>query len=623
MVLEKINKPNDIKKINPSEYTTLAGEIRRFLIESVSKTGGHLASNLGVVELTMALHLAFDLPKDKIIWDVGHQSYTHKILSGRKSGFSRLRKFGGMSGFPKREESDYDAFDTGHSSTSISAGIGYATARDLERKTYKVVSVIGDGALTGGMAYEAMNNVSNVKGNFIIVLNDNEMSIAPNVGGISDVLTDIRTSDKYYDLKERVVKDLKNLPHGREIAKKIKRTKDKLRYRLLPGQIVESFGATYIGPIDGHDISKMIKAFHYASKVNGPVLVHVKTKKGKGYTPAEKNPSSFHGVSPFDINTGEKLKTATSPSYAAVFSDKICAMAKDNNKIVGITAAMPDGVGLKKFSKEYPDRYFDVGIAEGHAVTFAAGHAAGGIIPVFGVYSSFLQRGYDQMVHDVCLQNLKVVFAIDHAGLVGNDGETHQGIFDISFLSSIPNMTVIAPKNGKELEDAMEYAVHEATGPVALRYPSGPASKNFEEFGEPFKKGESEVIYREKDIALLAVGRMMDIAGIVRDNLKKEGLNVTLINARFVKPFDKKLIKNLSEDHSLLVTMEENVLTGGFGEHVCRYVEESEVDIKVLPIALPDAYIEHGSVKILFEESGIDPESVKNRVISEYNNLSK
>ena len=622
MILEKINNPNDIKRINPSEYATLAGEIRKFLIESVSKTGGHLASNLGAVELTMALHIVFDLPKDKIIWDVGHQSYTHKLLTGRKGGFSRLRKFGGMSGFPKREESDYDAFNTGHSSTSISAGVGYATARDIEGKTYKVVSVIGDGALTGGMAFEAFNNASGVKGNFIIVLNDNEMSIAPNVGGISDVLTDLRTSDKYYDLKERVVKDLKNLPHGSEIARKLKKTKDRLRKRLLPGQIIESFGVTYVGPIDGHDINKMIKAFHYASKINGPVVVHVLTKKGKGYTPAEKAPASFHGVSPFDIKTGEKLKKGTDPSYAAVFSEKICDMAKENSKIVGITAAMPDGVGLKKFSKGFPDRYFDVGIAEEHAVTFAAGLAAGGMIPVFGVYSSFLQRAYDQMVHDVCLQNLKVIFAIDHAGLVGSDGETHQGILDISYLTSIPGMTVFAPKNGKELEKALEYAVNEAKGPIALRYPSGTASKSFEEFDAPIKTGESETLFMEKDIALLAAGRMIEVAKPVRESLKEEGFDVTLINARFIKPFDKKLIKELSKDHKLLVTMEENILTGGFGEHVCRYVNESETDIKVLPVALPDSYIEQGSIKILFGESGIDPESVKKRIVSEYNNLS-
>ncbi len=621
MILEKINNPNDIKKIPPSEYATLAGEIRKFLIESVSKTGGHLASNLGVVELTMALHLAFNLPEDKIIWDVGHQSYTHKLLSGRKGGFNRLRKFGGMSGFPKREESEFDAFDTGHSSTSISAGLGYAAARDMEGKTYKVVSVIGDGALTGGMAYEAINNAPNIKGNFIIVLNDNNMSISQNVGGVSDVLTDLRTSDRYYDLKERVIKDLKNIPHGREITKRLKRTKDSLRKRLLPGQIMETFGVTYVGPVDGHDVNKLVRAFNYASKISGPVMVHVLTKKGKGYTPAEKSPSSFHGVAPFDIQTGEKLKTA-GPSYASVFSDKICEMAKSNNRIVGITAAMPDGVGLKRFSKEYPNRYYDVGIAEQHAVTFAAGLAAGGAIPIFGVYSSFLQRAYDQIVHDVCLQNLKVIFAIDHAGLVGSDGETHQGIFDISFLTSIPGMTVLAPKNGKELTEAIDYAVNKATGPIALRYPSGPASVKLEEFNSPIEKGEAEVIYKEKDIALFALGRMVDVAANTRERLKDEGFNVTLINARFAKPIDKKLIKSLAENHKLLVTLEENVLTGGLGEHVCRYVTESETDMKVLPIALPDDYVEHGSVKILFEESGIDPETVKKRIISEYNNVS-
>lgn len=621
MILDRISKPNDIKKIKPSEYPALASEIRRFLIENISKTGGHLASNLGVVELTIALHLVCNFPEDKIIWDVGHQSYTHKILTGRKSGFTRLRKFGGMSGFPKRSESDTDVFDTGHSSTSISAGLGFATARDIAGDDYKVISVIGDGALTGGMAFEALNNAARLKKNFMVILNDNEMSIAENVGAVSSVLNELRTSDKYNELKETLKTNLSHLPRGEKIAKRLKRTKHNLKMKLMPGQIIESLGITYFGPVDGHDIPRLVKTINTASKVNGPVFIHVKTKKGKGYAPAERKPDTYHGVSPFDIATGKALAEKKAISYAGVFSEKICSMAETNKRIVGITAAMPGGVGLTRFSKEYPNRYFDVGIAEAHATTFAAGLAAGGMIPVFGVYSSFLQRAFDQVLHDVCIQNLKVVFALDHAGLVGSDGETHQGIFDLSYLSAIPGMTILAPKNGKELEAAMEFAINKFDRPIALRYPSGKASNSLEEFNEPIVVGKSEMIYKEKDIALLAVGRMNEIAISVRNRMKEEGYNVTLVNARFVKPLDRGMIKELSKDHKLIVTMEENVLSGGFGEHVCEYVHTSDINVKILPIALPNDYIEHGNVNLLFSETGIETESVIKRVKSAYNNI--
>ena len=618
MILDKINKPNDIKKISPNEYPLLAAEIRRFLIEKISKTGGHLSSNLGVVELTMALHLSFNLPKDKIVWDVGHQSYTHKLLTGRKEGFDSLRTFGGMSGFPKRDESDFDAFDTGHSSTSVSAGLGIAMARDIKKEKFKVVSVIGDGALTGGMAYEAFNNASSLKGNFVIVLNDNEMSIAPNVGGISDILNDFRVSGRYNELKEKIERNLSRTPEGKNLARRIKRVKDNLKNRLLPGQIAESLGLNYFGPIDGHDIQKMIKTFKLAKQIKGPVVVHVKTKKGKGYDHAELYPDSYHGVSPFDIDTGASVSKSSGLSYAGVFSEKICELAAKNEKIVGITAAMPDGVGLKAFSAKYPDRYFDVGIAEAHATTFAAGLAVQGLIPVFAVYSSFLQRAYDQILHDVCIQNLKVIFAIDHAGLVGSDGETHQGIFDLSYLSSIPGMTVLAPKNGEELRKCLEYAVNKADGPIALRYPSGTASDILPGVCAPIKHGKAEVIFEEEDICLLAVGRMTETALAVREKLKAKGLSVSLVNVRFVKPFDHRLIKKLADSHNLFVTIEENVARGGFGESVAAFTNESLKGKSLLNIALPDQYVEHGNVGVLWKETGIDADSIYKKILKAY-----
>lgn len=621
MILEKINKPNDIKKLSPIEYNQLADEIRSFLIDKISKTGGHLASNLGVVELTMALHLAFNLPQDKLIWDVGHQSYTHKILTGRKNQFDQLRKFGGMSGFPKRNESHFDAFDTGHSSTSISAGLGLVKARDIKDEHYSVVSVIGDGALTGGMAYEALNNASSLKTNFIIVLNDNTMSIAKNVGGVPNMLSDIRSSDSYYDLKENVANTLYKLPGGSHVVDKLKKTKSNLKQMILPNQMFESMGISYLGPVNGHDIERLIKVFHVARRINGAVIVHVVTHKGHGYKPAERNPAKFHGIGPFDIATGKELDTSDKPTYSDVFSESICRIAKLDKNVVAVTAAMPDGTGLHKFSKWFPDRFFDVGIAEEHAVTFSAGMAAGGLKPVFAVYSSFLQRAYDQILHDVCIQHLHVVFAIDRAGLVGSDGETHQGIFDLSFLTSIPNMTVIAPKNGNELSAMLEFALLNFNSPIAIRYPRGAAFDGLEEFDEPIRFARSEMIYEESDIALLAVGNMVVTALEVRDKLKEKGYNVSVVNARFVKPIDKDMINRLADNHRLIVTMEENVLSGGFGESVCQYVNEADISVKVQNIALPDDYVEHGNVNILRKEQGVDSCSIVTKVLNCWANV--
>lgn len=617
MVLEKINQVGDIKQIPPEEYDTLAEEIRHFLVEKISRSGGHLASNLGVVELTMALHLCFDFPKDKVVWDVGHQSYTHKLLTGRKSGFDELRKYGGMSGFPKRKESDCDCFDTGHSSTSISAGIGLVAARDLQDGDEHVISVIGDGALTGGMAYEALNNASRLKRNFIIILNDNNMSIAENVGGMSEYLNGLRTNEAYTNFKTGVEQSLNRIPGGSHLANQLKKTKSGIKQLFIPGMLFENMGITYLGPVDGHDIGKLQDILNKAKKVKGAVLVHVLTRKGNGYVPAERHPARFHGAEPFDIETGLPLNKKKKANYQDVFSTCMVKLGQRNEKVVAITAAMPDGTGLKRFKNIYPDRFFDVGIAEGHAVTFAAGLAAGGMRPIFAVYSSFLQRAYDQVLHDVCIQNLPVVFAIDRAGLVGSDGETHQGIFDLSYLSSIPNMHIMAPKNKWELSDMLKYAV-EFDGPIALRYPRGEAYDGLKEYRRPIEYGKSEVIYEEEDIALLAVGNMVKIAEQVRKNLKEIGYSCTLVNARFVKPIDTEVLDMLSADHKLLVTMEENVRSGGYGEKVMDYVVEQELPVKLLNISLPDEYVEHGNVALLYEEVGIDAQTVTKRIIEKY-----
>lgn len=618
MVLEKINKPNDIKTLSPRELDILAEEIRDFLIEKISRTGGHLASNLGVVELTMAMHLVCNLPEDKIIWDVGHQSYTHKLLTGRREGFDQLRKYGGMSGFPKRKESDCDSFDTGHSSTSISAGLGYAQAREIMGGNNKVISVIGDGALTGGMAFEALNNASRLDSNFIIVLNDNNMSISENVGGLSKHLGNLRTAEAYRDLKTGVTNSLNKIPvYGERMVERIRKTKSGIKQLLIPGMLFENMGITYLGPVDGHNLPELVRVLREAAKVDGAVLVHVMTHKGHGYEPAERHPSRFHGTEPFDIETGLPLKKRTKANYQDIFSTVMRKMGDRDEKVVAITAAMADGTGLKRFRNMFPDRFFDVGIAEEHAVTFAAGLAAAGLKPVFAVYSSFLQRAYDQILHDVCIQDLPVVFAIDRAGLVGSDGETHQGIFDLSYLSSIPNMNIMAPKNKWELSDMMKFAIN-FEHPMAVRYPRGEAYDGLQEFRAPIVYGKSEVLYDEEEIALLAVGGMVKTAVEVRERLKEAGYHCTLVNARFVKPLDEALLNTLAKEHKLLVTMEENVLNGGFGEHVVQYLNQCNSRIKVINIAISDEYVEHGNVDILRKETGIDAESVEKRIIAEY-----
>ena len=610
MILEQIKGPQELKALPPGDLKTLAQEIREFLIEKISHTGGHLASNLGVVELTIALHTTFNLPEDKLIWDVGHQSYTHKILTGRMADFDELRQYGGLSGFPKRKESPYDSFDTGHSSTSISAGLGIALGRDLKGLDYKVVSVIGDGALTGGMAYEALNNAARMKRNFIIVLNDNKMSISENVGGMSRYLNGLRTGSGYNDLKKNVADALDRIPVvGSVMIDKIKRTKNSIKQLFIPGMLFENMGITYLGPVDGHNIPAMCKVFKEAQKLDHSVLVHVITKKGKGYRPAEKNPSRFHGVGPFDVGTGEPLSTQEHPSYTDVFSRKICQLGGQYPNLVAVTAAMPDGTGLTAFGKKYPFRFFDVGIAEAHAVTSAAGMAAAGLRPVVAVYSSFLQRGFDQVLHDVCIQNLPVLFAVDRAGLVGSDGETHQGIFDYSYLTCIPNMSVMAPKNLWELRAMLDFAM-EYNGPLAIRYPRGEAYRGLREFRQPIAYGKGEMLYEEKDIALLAVGSMVSTGEHVREKLKKEGYSCSLANGRFVKPVDTELVAHLAGNHGLIVTLEENVLQGGYGLAVTAYIHAHFPHIKVLNVALPDAYVEHGNVSILREGLGIDSDSI-------------
>lgn len=610
MILERIKGTREIKELPPQELKALAQEIRTFLIRSISRTGGHLASNLGVVELTIALYRTLNLPEDKVIWDVGHQSYTHKILSGRMAEFEELRQYGGLSGFPKRKESPYDSFDTGHSSTSISAGLGMAQGRDIQGQNYKVVSVIGDGALTGGMAYEALNNAARMKKNFIIVLNDNKMSISENVGGMSRYLNGLRTGSGYNDLKKNVADTLDRIPLvGSAMIDKIKRTKNSIKQLFIPGMLFENMGITYLGPVDGHDIQALCKVLREAQKLDHAVLVHVITKKGKGYRPAERNPSYFHGVGPFDVETGRSAAEGDYPSYTEVFSRKMCQMGERYPKLVAVTAAMPDGTGLTAFGKRFPDRFFDVGIAEAHAVTSAAGMAASGLKPVVAVYSSFLQRGYDQVLHDVCIQNLPVLFAVDRAGLVGSDGETHQGIFDYSFLTSIPNMSVMAPKNLWELRAMLEFGM-EYDRPLAIRYPRGQAYRGLKEFKQPIEYGKGEMLYEEADVALLAVGSMVSTGEHVREKLKSEGVSCSLANGRFVKPFDRELVDRLAEKHRLIVTMEENVLQGGYGLAVTAYIHEHFPQVKVLNIALPDAYVEHGNVSVLRKELKIDSDSI-------------
>lgn len=617
-MLEKIQKPNDIKKIPADQLPALAEEIREFIIESLSKTGGHLASNLGVVELTIAMHRVFDLPKDKLIWDVGHQSYTHKILTGRKDGFETLRREGGISGFPKRSESDCDVFDTGHSSTSISAGVGYVRARELKKENYSVVSIIGDGALTGGMAYEALNNAASLKSNFIIVLNDNEMSITENVGGMSSYLSGLRTASAYTDFKMDVTKALNRIPGiGPGMVDAMRKTKSSIKQIIIPGMLFEDMGLTYLGPVDGHNIPQLIKTFQEAKRFEGPILVHVLTQKGRGYEPAMRHPARFHGAGPFDVKTGLPVGKSN-PTYTDVFSTVMRKMGDRRKDVAAVTAAMMTGVGLKRFFNMFPDRCFDVGIAEEHAVTFAAALSLGGITPVVAIYSSFLQRAYDQIMHDVCMQNLPVVFAIDRAGLVGYDGETHHGIFDLSYLGSMPNMTILAPKNLWELSDMIKFAV-DYDGPIAVRYPRGEAYTGLKEFRAPICLGKSEVIHEGSRVALLAVGSMVKMAEEVQKQLKERmDMDAALVNARFVKPIDEELLRSFADTYELVVTLEENVKDGGFGERVLAFAEEEDLPFGVEIIALPDRFIPHGSVSYQMKQVGFTPEDICGRIEEYY-----
>ena len=612
MLLENITGAEDVRKLSLKEQKILAKEVRRFIIEKMSDNGGHLASNLGVVELTIALFHTLNLPKDKIVWDVGHQCYTHKILSGRRDDFALLRKFKGISGFPKREESPYDSFNTGHSSTSISAALGIAEGRDILGEDYTVLAVIGDGALTGGMAYEALNNASKMKKNFIIILNDNEMSIAKNVGGMSTYLNGIRSHKGYTRFKENLASGLGKIPLvGNHLVERLKNTKNSIKQLLVPGMLFENMGLTYLGPVDEHNLHALEQVMHEAKRIDHAVLVHVVTKKGKGYVPAEQNPSAFHGVGPFHIATGKSKKESSEKSYTDIFAESLIKEGKENKKIVAITAAMPDGTGLDKFEKLFPKRFFDVGIAEAHAVTSAAGLASAGLKPVFAVYSSFLQRAYDQLVHDVCLQKLPVVFAIDRAGLVGADGETHQGIFDISYLRSIPNMTVMAPKNAKELAEMLHFALR-FQGPIAIRYPRGTAYQGFSEKQEPIEYGKAEILIEEPgEIALLALGSMVSTGEHIVEKMAKKGVKLSLVNARFAKPIDTDILDSLAEKgYRKILTLEEGVRSGGYGEAVLSYMEAHHKEIVVENITLPDAYVEHGDISTLRKMLKIDSDSI-------------
>ena len=619
-MLEKINKANDIKQIAPEDMTKLAGEIREYLINTVSSTGGHLASNLGTVELTMALHNVCTLPRDKIIWDVGHQCYTHKILTGRRDELKDLRRAGGISGFPRREESACDAYDGGHSSNSISAGLGYVHARDLRKQHYSVISVIGDGAFTGGMAYEALNNAADLETNFMIVLNDNHMSISENVGGMSEYLAKLRTSPTYTGLKGSVQRRLEQIPVvGGDLVDRIRKTKSSIKQLMIPGMFFEDMGITYLGPVDGHNIQAMTRVFREARRVRGAVLIHVLTEKGRGYLPAMKDPELFHGLGPFDVKTGIPLAEPKT-TYTDVFSETMLELAETEQKMVAITAAMREGTGLKAFSEKYPDRFFDTGIAEEHAVTFAAGLALGGQIPVVAVYSAFLQRAFDQIMDDVCMQNLHVVFAVDRAGLVGADGRTHQGSFDLSYLSMMPGMTVMAPKDAAEMKEMLRFAVH-FDGPAALRYPRGAAWEYEGTPDAPLQYGKAEILENGRTVALLAAGAAVKTVCEAAELLRREGIRPTVVNMRFIKPLDEELLYTLTESHPLLITAEENVDCGGLGEAVRRFVSEKGLPVRVMTAAIPDQYIRYGTVEEQRRKAGLDPESIARRVREVYDKM--
>ena len=608
--LEYIDSPDDIKKLNIDELNQLSDEIREFLLEKVSKTGGHLASNLGVVELTLAMHNVFDTKKDKIVWDVGHQSYVHKIVTGRKDKFDTLRKLNGLSGFPKTCESKHDCFNTGHSSTSISAALGMAKARDMKNEDYSVVAVIGDGAFTGGMAFEALNDGGRLNSNFIVILNDNEMSITPNVGGLSRSFSKMRTGPFYTKTKEDIDNFLDRLPNlGGKTREAIRRIKGTIKYLITPGAIFESFGYKYYGPIDGHNIEELTMALNTAKRSKKPVFIHVFTQKGKGYSFAEERPDRFHGIAPFEVETGETLAKGGSPDFSSVFGAALCKEAEINNRIVAISAAMVTGTGLTEFSKLYPKRLYDVGIAEQHAVTSAAGLAMNGMVPVVAIYSSFLQRAYDQIIHDVATQKLHVIFAIDRAGIVGEDGETHQGVFDLSFLSHIPNMTIMAPADYNELRDMLHYAIYNTTGPVAIRYPRG---RGLESIGQyhPVNSASSVTLSEGTDICLMAVGSMVNNAVEAAEILKSKGVSAGVINARFVKPLDCNAIVACAKKYNKIITIEDNSLMGGFGSNVISLLNARDIYCRVKTLGLPDDFINHGTRNELIKLVGLDSNSI-------------
>ena len=612
--LNNMKFPEDIKSLNNLELNNLGSEVRNFLIESVSKTGGHLASNLGIVELTISLFKAFDIENDKIIYDVGHQSYVHKILTGRKDDFKNLKKKDGMSGFPKRSESKYDTFDTGHSSTSISAALGMARARDLKGDNYKVIAVIGDGALTGGMALEALNDVGYRKTDLIIVLNDNQMSISNNVGGLSKHLNNLRLEPSYNKIKTGINSTLSSSEFGKSILNSLNKIKGSIKQLVVPSMLFEDMGIKYLGPFDGHDINKMIEVFNVAKDIKGPVIIHTITKKGKGYELAEKNPEKFHGIGTFNPESGE-VENKSSENYSKVFGKSLCKLAKDNEDIVAITAAMPNGTGLLNFSKEFSNRFFDVGIAEEHATTLAAGMASAGLKPVFAVYSTFLQRAFDQVLHDVCIQNLPVVFAIDRAGIVGEDGETHQGIMDISYLSMIPNMTIVAPKCLEEVDILLKYAINK-NSPIAIRYPKGGDSYNELQPIKNVEFGKWEIINQGSEVAIIATGKMLQHAMIAYNGLKEEGINPTIINPIFIKPLDEILIKDLSKKHKIIITIEDNVINGGLGSRILDSLNKCDYKGIVKILGYDDKFIQQGSVNELYKENGLDPDSIKETIVS-------
>ncbi len=609
-ILNQIQKKDDIKKLNEEELKTLCKELRRFLLRSVSKTGGHLASNLGVVELTVALEYCFNLPEDKIVWDVGHQAYIHKILTGRKEQFATLRQLDGLSGFPKPHESDCDAFAAGHSSTSISAALGIAKARDLLGGKEHVIAVIGDGSMTGGLAYEALNNAGRENTNLIVILNDNQMSIDTNVGAISRHLNNLRTDGRYQKLKEHFKQFRDNVPIvGRATYNVLSKARDSAKHLFLHGAMFEELGFKYIGPVDGHDLKELLELFRNVKYMKGPVLIHVKTVKGRGYRYAEENPSDYHGVGAFDLKTGKPLSSG-GESWSDIFGKKMLEIGAANDKAVGITAAMAGGTGFEGFQKAFPERFFDVAIAEQHGVTFSAGLASRGIVPVFAVYSSFLQRAYDQIVHDVCMQNLHVVFAVDRAGIVGADGETHQGVFDLSFLSHIPNMTVLSPKNGWELEEMLDFAVNRWNGPIAVRYPRGTAETAFTENREPVAYGKAELIQDGRKIAVLAEGHMLKTAAEAVKRLEKDGYQPMLVNMRFVSPLDGEMLLRAAEQCAYIFTVEDNLGKGGLGSRVLEFYSGRRQTVSVTSFAFPDCYIEQGTQAQLFARHGLDAEGI-------------